>query len=58
MNHSSPSAVEFLRGLTVPELRERLAILEAEQKAIRVLMRAAIKLCDAPKQAKGGLDAR
>lgn len=57
MSTSPPSAVEFLRGLTVSELRERLTSLEAEQKAIRVLLRAAIKLDCRPMQAKGGQDA-
>jgi hypothetical protein len=38
----STSAVEVLRGLSPDEIRRRLADLDAEQRALRTLLRAAV----------------
>lgn len=38
------SAVELLRGLSADEIRRRLTELDAESRALRTLLRAAIRM--------------
>jgi hypothetical protein len=38
------SAVEVLRGLSAEEIRQRLADLDREAKALRTLLRAAVRM--------------
>lgn len=39
--NSQASATDILRGLCARDLQERLAFLESEKRAVRVLLRAA-----------------